>query len=99
MASLPHALTDAQRSLAPIGAFARDRRFATAAAVAVSLIALAAARGGSSASSWPWATAGFALLAASPFVLEGVRWIPRSARRFAGALLALAVWTGLSAFW
>jgi O-antigen ligase len=81
------------------GTFARDRRFATAAAVAASLIALGAAGGGSSASSWPWAIAGFALLAASAFVLEGVRWIPRRARWFGGALLALSAWSGLSAFW
>jgi O-antigen ligase len=87
------------RDLAPTATFARDRRFATAAAVAVSLVALGAAGGGSSAGSWPWATAGFALLAASAFVLDGVRWIPRSARCFGSALLALSVWTGLSAFW
>jgi O-antigen ligase len=94
------AVSDApSHDLAPTGAFARDRRFATAAAVAVSLVALGAAGGGSSAGSWPWATAGFALLAASAFVLEGVRWIPRRALWFGGALLALSVWTGLSAFW
>jgi O-antigen ligase len=87
------------RDLAPTGAFARDRRFATAAAVAGSLVALGAAGGGSSAGSWPWATAGFALLAASAFVLEGIRWIPRRALWFGGGLLALSVWTGLSAFW
>jgi len=87
------------RALAPIGALARDRRFAAAAAVAVSLVALGAAGGGSSESSWPWATAAFAFLAASTFVLVGVRWIPRSARWFGGALLALSVWTGLSALW
>jgi O-antigen ligase len=86
------------RDLALTGTFARDRRFASA-AVAVSLIALGAAGGGSSAGSWPWATAGFALLAASAFVLDGVWWIPRSARWCGGALLALSVWTGLSAFW
>jgi O-antigen ligase len=39
------------------------------------------------------------LLAASTFVLEGVRWIPRRARWFGGALLALSVWAGLSALW
>jgi O-antigen ligase len=89
----------AVRELAPIGALARDRRFATAVAVAVSLVALGAARGGSSSGSWPWATAGLALLAASTLVLVGVRWIPRSARWFGGALLALSVWTGLSALW
>jgi len=94
------AASDARsRDFAPIGTFARDRRFATAAAVAASLIALGAAGGGSSVGSWPWATAGFALLAASAFVLDGVRGIPRSARWFGGALLALSVWTGLSAFW
>jgi O-antigen ligase len=87
------------RALAPIGALARDRQFATGAAVAISLVALGAAGGGSSAGSWPWATAGFALLAASTFVLVGVRWIPRSARWFGGALLALSVWTGFSALW
>jgi O-antigen ligase len=87
------------RELAPIRAFARDRRVAAAAAVAGSLVALGAAGGGSSAGSWPWATAGFALLAASAFVLEGVRWIPRRALWFGGALLALSIWTGLSAFW
>jgi O-antigen ligase len=87
------------RARAPIGTLARDRRFVAAAAVAVSLIALGAASGGSSASSWPWATAGFALLAASVFVLVGVRWIPRLALWFGGALLALSVWTGLSALW
>jgi O-antigen ligase len=87
------------RDLAPTGSFARDRRFATAAAVAVALVALGAAGGGSSAGSWPWATAGFALLAASAFVLDGVRWIPRRALWFGGALLALSAWTGLSAFW
>jgi hypothetical protein len=81
------------------GAFARDRRFVAAAAVAVSLVALGAAGGGSSAGSWPWATAGFALLAASAFVHDGVRWLPRRALWFGGALLALAAWTGLSAFW
>lgn len=89
----------AVRELAPIGTLARDRRFATAVAVAVSLIALGAASGGSSPSSWPWATAGLGLLAASTFVLVGVRWIPRSARWFGGALLVLSVWTGLSALW
>ena len=89
----------AVRELAPIGTLARDRRFATAVAVAASLVALGAARGGSSPDSWPWATAGLGLLAASTFVLVGVRWIPRSARWFGGALLALSVWTGLSAFW
>jgi O-Antigen ligase len=89
----------AVRELAPIGTLARDRRLATAVAVAVSLIALGAASGGSSPGSWPWATAGFALLAASAFVLVGVRWIPQSARWFGGALLALSVWTGLSALW
>jgi O-antigen ligase len=89
----------AVRELAPIGTLARDRRFATAVAVAVSLIALGAASGGSSSSSWPWATAGFALLTASTFVLDGVRWIPRRALWFGGALLALSAWTGLSAFW
>lgn len=94
------AATDARsRDLAPTGAFARDRRVATAAAVAASLVALGAAGGGSSAGSWPWATAGFALLAASTFVLEGVRWVPRRALWFGGALLALSAWTGLSAFW
>jgi O-antigen ligase len=87
------------RDLAPTGTLARDRRFAAAAAVAGSLVALGAAGGGSSASSWPWATAGFALLAASVFVLEGVRWIPRRALWFGGALLAVSVWTGLSALW
>jgi O-antigen ligase len=87
------------RDLAPTGTLTRDRRLATAAAVAASLVALGAAGGGSSAGSWPWATAGFALLAASAFVLDGVRWIPRRALWFGGALLALAVWTGLSAFW
>ena len=87
------------RELAPTGAFARDRRVATAAAVAGSLVALGAAGGGSSAGSWPWATAGFALLAASAFVHDGVRWIPRRALWFGGALLALSAWTGLSAFW
>jgi O-antigen ligase len=87
------------RDLAPTGAFARDRRFATAAAVAVSLVALGAASGGSSAGSWPWATAGFALLAASAFVHDGVRWIPRRALWFGGALLAFSVWTGLSTLW
>jgi len=87
------------RDLAPTGASARDRRFATAGAVAVSLVALGAAGGGSSAGSWPWATAGFALLAASIFVLEGVRWLPRRALRFGSALLVLSLWTGLSAFW
>jgi O-antigen ligase len=89
----------AVRELAPIGTLARDRRFATAVAVATSLVALGAARGGSSPGSWPWATAGLGLLAASTFVLVGVRWIPRSARWFGGALLALSVWTGLSALW
>jgi hypothetical protein len=89
----------AARELAPIGAFARDRQFAAAVAVTVSLVALGAAAGGSSPGSWPWATAGFALLAASTLVLVGVRWIPRSARWFGGALLALSVWTGLSALW
>jgi hypothetical protein len=89
----------AVRELAPIGTLARDRRFATAVAVAVSLVALGAARGGSSPGSWPWATAGLGLLAASTFVLVGVRWIPRSARSFGGALLALSAWTGLSALW
>ncbi|HEX6700760.1 MAG TPA: O-antigen ligase family protein [Gaiellaceae bacterium] len=94
------AVSDARpRDRAPAGTFPRDRRIATAAAVAASLIALGAAGGGSSAGSWPWATAGFALLAASTFVLEGVRWIPRKARLFGGALLALSVWAGLSAFW
>jgi O-Antigen ligase len=87
------------RDLAAISAFVRDRRFATAAAVAASLVALGAAGGGSSAGSWPWATAGFALLAASAFVREGVRWIPRRALWFGGALLALSVWAGLSALW
>jgi O-Antigen ligase len=87
------------RTLAPIGALARDRQVATAGAVAASLVALGAAGGGSSAGSWPWATAGFALLAASALVLVGVRWIPRRARWFGGALLALSVWTGLSALW
>jgi hypothetical protein len=87
------------RALAPIGALARDRQVATAGAVAVSLVALGAAGGGSSAGSWPWATAGFALLAASALVLVGVRWIPRRACWFGGALLALSVWTGLSALW
>jgi O-antigen ligase len=85
--------------LAPTGTFARDRRFATAAAIAVSLVALGAAGGGSSAGSWPWAAAGFALLAASALVLVGLGWIPRRALWFGGALLALSVWTGLSAFW
>jgi O-Antigen ligase len=89
----------AVRELAPIGTLARDRRFATAVAVAVCLIALGAAGGGSSTGSWPWATAGFTLLAASTFVLVGVRWIPRSARWFGGALLSLSVWTGLSVVW
>src|SRR5919108_2255770 len=84
---------------APAATLARDRRLATAAAVAVSLVALGAAGGGSSAGSWPWATAGFALLAASAFVHDGVRWIPRRALWLGGALLALSVWTGLSAFW
>jgi len=94
------AATDApSRELAPTGTFARDRRIATAAAVAISLVALGAASGGSSAGSWPWATAGFALLAASTFVLDGVRWIPRRALWFGGALLVLSVWTGLSALW
>jgi O-antigen ligase len=87
------------RELAPTGMFARDRRFATAAAVAVSLIALGAASGGTSAGSWPWTTAGFALLAASTFVLEGVWWIPQRALWFGGALLALSVWTGLTTLW
>jgi O-antigen ligase len=87
------------RDLAPTGAFASDRRLAAAAAVAVSLIALGAAGGGSSAGSWPWAIAGFTLLAASLFVLDGVPSIPRSARRLVGALLALSIWTGLSALW
>ena len=72
----------AVRELAPIGTLARDRRLATAVAVAVSLIALGAASGGSSPGSWPWATTGLALLAASTFVLVGVRWVPRSARWF-----------------
>ena len=62
----------AVRELAPIGTLARDRRFATAVAVAVSLVALGAARGGSSPGSWPWAIAGLGLLAASTFVLVGV---------------------------
>ena len=87
------------RALAPIGTLARDRQLATAGAVAVSLVALGAAGGGSSAGSWPWATAGFALLAASALVLVGVRWIPRRARWFGGVLLALSLWTGLSALW
>jgi O-antigen ligase len=94
------AASDARsRALAPAATLARDRRLATAAAVAGSLVALGAAGGGSSAGSWPWATAGFALLAASAFVHDGVRWIPRRALWLGGALLALSVWTGLSAFW
>ena len=87
------------RDLAPTGTFAPDRRPAAAVAIAGSLVALGAAGGGSSAGSWPWAAAGFALLAASAFVLEGVRWIPRRALWFGGELLAFSVWTGLSAFW
>jgi O-antigen ligase len=89
----------AVRELAPIGTLARDRRFATAIAVAVSLIALGAAGGGSSPGSWPWSTAGFALLSASTFVLVGVHWIPRRACWFCGTLLALSLWTGLSTLW
>jgi len=91
---LSSAVSDARsRQLAPTDTVA------TAAAVALSLLALGAAGGGSSASSWPWATAGFALLAASTFVLDGVRGISRRALWFCGALLALSVWTGLSALW
>jgi hypothetical protein len=87
------------RDFAQTSTFVGDRRLATAVAVAVSLIALGAAHGGSSPGSWPWATAGLGLLAASTFVLVGVRWIPRSACWFGGTLLALSVWTGLSALW
>lgn len=87
------------RDFAQTSTFVGDRRLATAVAVAVSLIALGAAHGGSSPGSWPWATAGLGLLAASTFVLVGVRWIPRSAYWFGGALLALSAWTGLSALW
>jgi O-antigen ligase len=87
------------REIAPIATLTRDRQVAAAAAVAASVLALGAASGGSGRGSWPWAIAAFALLAASTLVLEGVRWIPRHARWFGGALLALAVWSGLSAVW
>jgi O-antigen ligase len=87
------------REIAPIATLTRDRRVAATAAVAASVLALGAASGGSGRGSWPWAIAAFALLAASTLVLEGVRWIPRQALWFGGALLALAVWSGLSAVW
>jgi len=87
------------RNLLGAGTFGRERQIAAAAAVAVILVALGAASGGSSPSSWPWAGAAFALLAASTFVLEGVRWIPRRALWFGGALVAFTAWTALSAFW
>jgi O-antigen ligase len=87
------------RDFAPTATLARDRRYAAAAAVAASVVALGVASGGSGRGSWPWAIAAFALLAASTLVLEGVRWIPRRALWFGGALLALSVWSGLSAFW
>jgi O-antigen ligase len=76
-----------------------DRRLAASGAIAVSVVALAAVGGASSVGSWPWAIAGFTLLAASLFVIDGVRSNLRGARLFVGAFVALSVWTGLSALW
>ena len=97
--SSPAAFDAPSRDAAPPGTLARDRHFATAAVVAASVLALGAASGGSGRGSWPWSIAAFALLAASTLVLEGVRWIPRRALWFGGALFALSVWSGLSAVW
>jgi O-antigen ligase len=85
--------------LAPAVGLPSDRRVAATGAVAVSVVVLGAAGGASSVGSWPWAIAGFTLLAASLFVIDEVRSNLRGARLFVGAFLALSVWTGLSALW
>jgi O-antigen ligase len=77
----------------------RDREVGAAGAVAFSVIVLAAAGGGVTAGSWPWLIGGLTLLAASLFLIAGVRSDVRGALLFASVFSALLVWTGLSALW
>jgi O-antigen ligase len=76
-----------------------DRKAAVAGAVALSVVVLGLAGGGVTSGSWPWLIAGFALLATSLLMLDVVRSNLRSALIFVGGLLALSLWTGLSAVW
>jgi len=60
-----------------------------AGAVAFSVIVLAAAGGGVTAGSWPWLIGGLTLLAASLFLIAGVRSDVRGALLFASVFSAL----------
>ncbi len=90
----------AASELAPVVRRATDRQLIVAGAIAFSIVVLAAAGGsGVVVDSWPWLIAGFALSAASLFLVVGFPVSAHGLGVFAGTFAALIVWTGLSAIW